>query len=140
MPTIPPQRRLGKDGPLGPALGFSLAGLSIGYGRPPPDDARFRILDRAVELGATFWDTSDVYGDSEAMLAQWIERGGNRDSVFLATKGGLVFDYANRTMAVDSTGEYIRRACEASLMKLGVDSIDLCMCEMLTSARVFYDS
>lgn len=57
-PSIP-TRQLGKDGPRVPALGFGLMGLSIVYGTVPGDEDRFAILDRAVELGATFWDTSE---------------------------------------------------------------------------------
>jgi aryl-alcohol dehydrogenase-like predicted oxidoreductase len=65
-PSIP-TRKLGKDGPLVPALGFGLMGLSIVYGTVPGDEDRFAVLDRAVELGATFWDTSE-YGTSEIFI------------------------------------------------------------------------
>jgi len=53
-----PFRKLGKNGPSIPALGFGLMGLSAAYGTPPADEERFQVLDRAVELGATFWDTA----------------------------------------------------------------------------------
>lgn len=60
MPSKPvPLRTLGKDGPKVPALGFGLMGLSVAYGAVPSDEERFKLLDRAVELGATFWDTSE---------------------------------------------------------------------------------
>jgi aryl-alcohol dehydrogenase-like predicted oxidoreductase len=59
--TSIPTRKLGKDGPSVPALGFGLMGLSMVYGTAPSDEERFAVLDRAVELGATFWDTSE-YG------------------------------------------------------------------------------
>jgi hypothetical protein len=52
-------RKLGKDGPNIAALGFGLMGMSIAYGTIPSDEERFAVLDRALELGATFWDTSE---------------------------------------------------------------------------------
>ena len=51
-----PLRRLGKDGPSVPPLGFGLMTLAGAYGTPPSDEERFQILDRAFELGETFWD------------------------------------------------------------------------------------
>jgi len=60
MPVKPvPLRKLGKNGPRVPALGFGLMVMAGGYGTPPSDEERFQILDRAVELGETFWDTSE---------------------------------------------------------------------------------
>lgn len=60
-PSSIPTRKLGKGGPSVPALGFGLMGLSVAYGTVPSDEERFTVLDRAVELGATFWDTSEYY-------------------------------------------------------------------------------
>lgn len=54
-----PLRKLGKNGPSVPALGFGLMGLSGSYGNAGDDEERFQILDRAVEMGETFWDTSE---------------------------------------------------------------------------------
>ena len=65
-----PVRKLGKDGPSVPALGFGLMGLSIAYGAVPNDEERFAVLDRAVELGATFWDTSE-YGTCEPRSSEY---------------------------------------------------------------------
>jgi hypothetical protein len=59
MPSIP-KRQLGKDGPHVSALGFGAMGLSSSYGAVGDNEARFAVLDRALELGTTFWDTSDV--------------------------------------------------------------------------------
>ena len=52
-------RRLGKEGPNVPAMGLGLMSLAGAYGTPPSDEERFKLLDRAVELGETFWDTSE---------------------------------------------------------------------------------
>jgi aryl-alcohol dehydrogenase-like predicted oxidoreductase len=54
-----PLRKLGKNGPSVPALGFGLMGMSFAYGTIPSDEERFKVLDRAVELGATFWDSAE---------------------------------------------------------------------------------
>ena len=54
-----PVRKLGKNGPIVPALGYGLMGMSYSYGTPPSDEERFKVLDRAVELGATFWDSAE---------------------------------------------------------------------------------
>lgn len=54
-----PLRALGKDGPEVPALGVGLLAMSGGYGEIPSDEERFKFLDRAVELGATFWDSAE---------------------------------------------------------------------------------
>lgn len=54
-----PVRKLGKDGPEVPAMGFGLLGMSVAYGTVPSDEERFKILDRAVELGCTFWDSAE---------------------------------------------------------------------------------
>ncbi|TAQ83051.1 hypothetical protein B7494_g8625 [Chlorociboria aeruginascens] len=105
MPSKPiPLRTLGKGGPRVPALGFGLMGMSIAYGTIPSDEERFQVLDRAVELGATFWDTADLYGDSEELLGKWFKRTGKRDQIFLASK----FGYASKTdfSLIDSSAAY----------------------------------
>lgn len=81
-----PTRKLGKNGPEVTALGLGLMGLSVFYGKTRPDEERFQVLDRAYELGQTFWDTADMYGDSEDLLGKWFERTGKRSEIFLATK------------------------------------------------------
>lgn len=59
MATIA-RRRLGRDGPEVPSIGFGCMGLSSSYGKTDPDEQRFKVLDHAFELGARLWDTSDA--------------------------------------------------------------------------------
>jgi aryl-alcohol dehydrogenase-like predicted oxidoreductase len=68
-----PKRQLGKNGPQVSAIGFGMMGLSGTYGTPPSDEERFKILDRAIELGCTHFDTSDLYGDSEDLLGKYFK-------------------------------------------------------------------
>jgi len=81
-----PTRQLGKNGPQVVALGLGTMGLSSAYGKAPPDEERFKLLDKAYELGATNWDSADMYGDSELLLGKWFKRTGKRNEIFLATK------------------------------------------------------
>ena len=67
-------RQLGKNGPLIPAVGFGAMGLSAFYGTPASDEERFKVLDRVIELGCTFIDTSDVYGDNEDLLGKYFQK------------------------------------------------------------------
>jgi aryl-alcohol dehydrogenase-like predicted oxidoreductase len=83
-----PTRKRGKNGPKIVAEGFGLMGLSVFYGKPESDEQRFKVLDRALELGQTNWDSADMYADSEDLLGKWFKRTGKRDQIFLATKFG----------------------------------------------------
>ncbi|KAK7178818.1 hypothetical protein DPSP01_014346 [Paraphaeosphaeria sporulosa] len=125
MPPFP-KRKLGKCGPEVSALGFGAMGLSASYGKVEENEVRFKVLDRALELGSTFWDTSDVYADSEDLLKLWFERTGKRDQIFLATKFGVTIENGKPTMRSDP--EYVRQACEKSLRRLGLGKIDLYYC------------
>ena len=69
-----PVRQLGKNGPEVSALGFGAMGLSAFYGTPVSDEERFKVLDRAIELGCTFFDSADVYGDSEDLLGKYFKK------------------------------------------------------------------
>ena len=127
MPSHIPSRPLGKNGPLVPHIGFGAMGLSAYYGKPPPDSERFKVLDRALELGETFWDTADMYEDSEDLIGRWLERTGKRDSIFLATKFANII-MPGGTVTIRSDPAYVKEACEKSLKRLGVDVIDLYYC------------
>ena len=74
--TSIPTRRLGKNGPQVAALGFGAMGLSLSafYGTPISDEERFKVLDRAIELGSTFIDSADIYGDNEDLLGKYFKK------------------------------------------------------------------
>jgi aryl-alcohol dehydrogenase-like predicted oxidoreductase len=102
--------------------GLGCMGMSQSYGRADPDEARATI-DRAIELGVTFIDTADVYGEghNETFVGRAIA--GRRDQVVLATKFSLAHDDGARQ--INGRPEYVRSAIDASLSRLGTDYIDL---------------
>jgi len=117
------QRRLGRNGPEVSAIGLGCMGMSIAYGTF--DDAEsIATLQRAVELGVTFIDTSDMYGNgkNEELIAKALE--GKRGKVFLATKFGNLRT-ANSDRTVDGRPEMVPKYCEGSLKRLKTDVIDL---------------
>ncbi|KAI5271870.1 aldo/keto reductase [Aureobasidium subglaciale] len=124
MSTSIPFRKLGRHGPEVPALGLGMMGLSQPvYGSLTSEEEKLAILDRAYELGARHWDSSDLYNDNEETLGKWFKKTGKREDIFLATKFGFV---KGKFPELDSTGEYAKKACEESLKILGVEYIDLC--------------
>ncbi len=105
------------------AQGLGCMGMSQSYGTADRAES-LATLDRALELGVTFWDTSDVYGDghNEDLVGEALR--GRRDNVQLATKFSLARDEAGG-MSIDGSPDNVRARCEASLRRLGVDTIDL---------------
>jgi aryl-alcohol dehydrogenase-like predicted oxidoreductase len=119
-----PFRSLGNSGITVSALGLGCMGMSFAYG--PADEAEsLRVLRRYLELGGNFLDTAEVYGPykNEELLGRFL-RDVPRDSVVVATKFGFRFD-ENQIRTVDSSPANVRRACDASLHRLGIDVIDL---------------
>ena len=118
-------RRLGTHGPAVGAIGLGCMGMSEFYDCVAEAEA-LATIDRALELGMTLIDTSDMYGrgTNEELVGRALR--GHRERATVATKGGIVRrsdDPAYR--AVNGTPAYLRAACDASLVRLRVDRIDL---------------
>jgi aryl-alcohol dehydrogenase-like predicted oxidoreductase len=118
------QRRLGKNGPMVSAMGLGCMGMSYAYGKPDERES-LATLDRALELGVNFLDTADIYGTgaNEELVGRAIR--GRRDRFVLATKFGLVAGEDMLNRAVNGRPEYVRAACERSLKRLGIETIDV---------------
>jgi aryl-alcohol dehydrogenase-like predicted oxidoreductase len=117
-------RRLGKDGPMVSALGLGCMGMSEFYG-PADEQEAVATIHRTLDLGINFLDTADIYGmgRNEELVGKAIKE--RRDQVVLATKFGIVRGPDGAFVGVKGHPEYLRRACEASLRRLGVETIDL---------------
>ncbi|KAJ7058181.1 NADP-dependent oxidoreductase domain-containing protein [Mycena amicta] len=125
-----PTRKLGANGPTVSALGFGTMGIGAFYG--PTDKANvFETLTRAADIGLTFWDCADIYGDSEEVLGDWFSATGRRSEIFLATKFGAIDlrEQAGtdevKSLAPCSDPAYIVQAVERSLSLLKTHYIDL---------------
>jgi aryl-alcohol dehydrogenase-like predicted oxidoreductase len=119
-------RKLGRHGPEVSAIGLGCMSMGIAgtyTSSVKSDDDAVALIHRALDLGITLLDTADVYGDSERQVGKAIQ--GRRNKVVLATKFGFTSGADSATRAIDGSPAYVRKSCEASLERLGVDSIDL---------------
>jgi aryl-alcohol dehydrogenase-like predicted oxidoreductase len=121
------QRTLGRSGVSVSALGLGCMSIGIAdvYTSSVRDDAAaVALIHRALDLGITLLDTADIYGVSEMQVGQALR--GRRAKAILATKFGFVVtDHPGIERALNGSADYVRKACDASLKRLGVDSIDL---------------
>lgn len=117
-------RKLGAQGPLVSGLGLGCMGMSEFYG-PTADAEAIAVLQRALDLGVTLFDTADMYGPftNEILLGKAFA--GARSRLVLATKFGIVRDEAGGWHGINGRPDYVRRSCEASLRRLNTDYIDL---------------
>ncbi len=117
-------RKLGKTDEQLSAIGLGCMGMSMAYG-PRDDQQSAKTLSHSLDLGINFWDTADMYGNghNEELIGKALK--GNRDKVFLATKFGFRQRESEPGTYFDGSPEYVKQACEASLKRLGIDTIDL---------------
>ncbi|WP_222866001.1 aldo/keto reductase [Micromonospora sp. AP08] len=120
-------REVGATGHRVGAIGLGCMGMSWAYAESTRDDAASRdVVRAAVDAGVTFIDTADVYGDGHNEILVGEALSGLRDTVFLATKAGLVVDNIRaKGMHRDGSPAHLRAAVDASLKRLGIDYIDL---------------
>jgi aryl-alcohol dehydrogenase-like predicted oxidoreductase len=117
-------RQLGRVGPAVSAIGLGCMPMSGVYGETSDEDG-IAAIHRALDLGVNLLDTADVYGNghNEELVGRAIR--GRRDEVVLATKFGILRDDKGGPAGISGRPEYVREACEASLRRLGVETIDL---------------
>jgi hypothetical protein len=118
------QINLGSQGLRVPAIGLGCMGMSDFYGSSSEAE-NLRVLDRAAEIGCTFWDTADMYGPfkNEILLSKALKN--RRGQITLATKFGVSRGEDGSWRGIKGSAEYVKASCDASLKRLETDYIDL---------------
>lgn len=126
------QRILGKDLKVS-AIGLGCMGMSHAYGTPSTEKEATELIEKAIDLGCTFFDTAEIYGTAdnphhnEELVGKILKK--HRNNVVIATKFGIGFDTeskaVNKSLIPNSKPEVIRKSVEGSLKRLGTDHIDL---------------
>ena len=116
-----PQRRIGNVSVS--AIGLGCMNLTHAYGTRPSEEEALRLLNRALDLGCTLFDTAAIYGEGESERLIGRAIGHRRDEYLLASK--CVLDVVDGERVLDARPERIKASCEASLKRLGTDHIDL---------------
>jgi aryl-alcohol dehydrogenase-like predicted oxidoreductase len=118
------QRKLGRQGLAVSELGLGCMGMSEFYG-PADEEKAIATIHRAIDLGINFLDTADMYGPftNEKLVGRAVK--GRRDKVIVATKFGVERRADGSWIGINGKPEYVRKACDASLGRLGLDCIDL---------------
>ncbi|KAJ3309390.1 hypothetical protein HDV04_006177 [Boothiomyces sp. JEL0838] len=127
MRSLSTKRQLGLNGPYVSALGLGVMGMSDFYNPSAQnrDAEHIKLLHEAIDMGCTFWDTADVYGPytNEILISKVLKE--RRNEVFVGTKFGFVRNPDGSFDGICGKPEYVFKSCDASLKRLGVETIDL---------------
>ena len=120
-----PRRTLGRKGLVVSSIGLGCMGMSEFYGGSKDEKDGIATIQHAIDIGMDFLDTADMYGPftNEVLVGKAIK--GRRDEVILATKFGNVRGEDGAFLGVNGRPEYVRKCCDDSLKRLGVEHIDL---------------